>query len=447
MTAMTTIEVRGPDGRPQAVAPRLRLRVSDGPDAGAVFVATRDRIVVGTAGDADLALHDKTVSRYHCELVVVGDRVEVRDLGSRNGTSVDGVGVVHAFLRPGASLAVGASKLVLEVDADGELRIPLADGDGFGGLVGRSLAMRAVFARLERVAASDATVLLTGETGTGKEGAAEAVHAAGARRGGPFVVVDCGAIPPELIESELFGHDKGAFTGASTARAGAFVSAHGGTVILDELGELPPALQPKLLRALERREVKPVGHDAYVPIDVRLIAATHRDLRAEVNAHRFRADLYYRLAVVEVRLPPLRERREDLPLLVEHLLRALGVADRPEAAPLRAPAFLAEIAGHPWPGNVRELRNHVERCLVLRELSGPGSSGEAAPPDAAPADVVTAAAGSPGAIDLRQARGDWERRYLEDLLAQHGNNVSATARAAGIDRKYLYRLLWRNGLR
>jgi transcriptional regulator with GAF, ATPase, and Fis domain len=299
--------------------------------------------------------------------------------------------------------------------------------------------MRAVFALLERAAPTEATVLLEGETGTGKEAAAESIHEASPRRERPFVVLDCGAIPPNLLESELFGHEKGAFTGATGARTGAFEAADGGTIFLDEIGELAPDLQPKLLRALERREVKPVGANQYMPADVRVIAATNRDLRAEVNARRFRADLYYRLAVVQIRLPPLRERREDLPLLVASLAAAMPAAVRDQ---LSTPDFLDELARHSWPGNVRELRNYLERCVALGPSLRRGS------------DVV-AALDEPGEVDasrpLREARDAWTRRcesqYLQDLLRRHGDNLAGAARAAGIDRAHLYRLLWKHGLR
>jgi len=300
--------------------------------------------------------------------------------------------------------------------------------------------MRTVFAMLERAAQSDATVLIEGETGTGKEATAEALHTTGSRKKGPFVVVDCGAIPPQLLESELFGHEKGAFTGAVTARLGAFESAHGGTIFLDEVGELPIDLQPKLLRALERREIKRIGNARHQSVDVRVVAATNRNLRAEVNARRFRSDLYYRLAVLELRLPSLHERPDDVPLLVEHILAQLGAAGAPGAEVLRDPRLLADLSRHPWPGNVRELRNYVERCLALREE-----------PPLPPVDGAEPAPAAPVEGDLRAARESWQRdfekRYLQDLLAKHGNNVSAAARAAGVDRKYFYRLLWRNGLR
>src|SRR5262249_14454944 len=241
--------------------------------------------------------------------------------------------------------------------------VPLSQEDRFGLLVGRSVAMRAAFAVLERAAPSDATILLEGDTGTGKEAAAESIHRASSRKNGPFIVVDCGAIPAELLERRLSGHDRGAFTGAVAPRGGAFEAAHGGTLFLDGVGELAPDLQPKLLRALERREIKRVGSSRYLPVDLRVVAATNRNLCAEVNARRFRSDLYYRLAVVVVRLPPLRERPEDLTLIVDHLLEGLGARERPEAAALRSPAFLTELARHHWPGNARELRNYLERCL------------------------------------------------------------------------------------
>ena len=433
-------------GRPDAYAPvpPMRLRVIAGPDAGAVFAAASDSFTIGTHERAEMVLRDSTVSRFHCQIAVEHGRITVRDLGSRNGTFVGDVSVLHAHLTDGASLRLGRSQLRFEL-GDEPVKMPLAEADSFGGMVGSSVAMRAVFARLARAAASDATLLLEGETGTGKEVAAESVHRASARRAGPLVVVDCGAVPPDLLESELFGHERGAFTSAVAARQGAFEMAAGGTIFLDEIGELGPELQPKLLRVLERREFKRVGGTRWSPVDVRVVAATNRGLRGEVNARRFRSDLYYRLAVLEVRLPPLRERPEDLPLLVEHVLGRLGLADRPEAAVLRGEAAQADLARHPWPGNVRELRNYIERCLALAERSPLGGTGEAAAADGAGHDQVD------GGLDFKAARETWntrfERRYLEELLDRHDGNVSAAARTAGIDRKYLYRLLWRHGLR
>jgi transcriptional regulator with PAS, ATPase and Fis domain len=299
--------------------------------------------------------------------------------------------------------------------------------------------MRAAYALLEAAASSTATVLLQGESGTGKDLAAESIHAESPRRDGPFVVVDCGAIPANLLEPELFGHEAGAFTGATTQRIGAFESAAGGTLLLDEIGELALDLQPKLLRAIERREIQRVGGVTRIPVDVRVLAATNRDLKAEVNARRFRSDLYFRLAVLVVTLPPLRERTTDIPVLVEAILDRLHDRDSPMARSLAGGELLPELLRHGWPGNVRELRNYIEACVVRQERA---------------LDAVTPAASEP-TIDitqpLRAVRDRFlrhvERRYLEALLTAHANNVSAAARAAGVDRVHLHRLLKSAGLR
>ena len=428
----------------------VRLVVTgEGGDAGKRTHATSDRVVVGSASGADLVLSDKSVSRFHCEVRVEGNAVLVRDLGSRNGTRVDGVFVREAYLEPGATLTLGRVALSFDVGAD-PVRVPLSAAPRFGRLVGQSAAMRRVFGVLAQAAKSDATVLLEGETGTGKEATAEAIHAESPRRDKPFLIVDCGAIPANLLESELFGHEKGAFTGAHASQPGVFGAADGGTVFLDEIGELPLDLQPKLLRVLEKREIKRVGAVAYKPVDVRVIAATNRDLRTEVNQRRFRSDLFYRLAILEVRLPPLRERSEDLPLLVDALLDVVRSRAAAESPPfLRSEAFRAELFRHRWPGNVRELRNHLERCIAFEEAIPFASPVEEntssdAPIGAGPGEVAAH-------LPLREARERWvaemERRYLDRLLAAHAGNVSAAARAAGVDRAYFYRLLWKHGLR
>ncbi|HMG24813.1 MAG TPA: sigma-54 dependent transcriptional regulator, partial [Kofleriaceae bacterium] len=346
--------------------------------------------------------------------------------------------IVDAILHPGAVIGVGRNQIRFETTPD-HVRLPLSAHGRFGSMVGRSTAMRAAFAILERAAASDATVLLTGETGTGKEAAAESLHLASARRDGPLIVIDCGSIPPSLLEAELFGHERGAFTGAASERMGAFEAASGGTIFLDEIGELATDLQPKLLRALERREVKRLGSNHYRPIAVRVVAATHRDLRAEINARTFRSDLYYRLAVVELRLPPLRERLDDLPLIVRHLLAAASAERRAE---LTAPGFLAHLAAHRWPGNVRELRNYLDRCLALGvELAAPPAT------DGEPGPAAEVDASRPLRAAREEATRRFERAYLEDLLRRHGDNLAAAARAASVDRAHLYRLLWKHGLR
>jgi DNA-binding NtrC family response regulator len=412
-----------PFGQARAFVTQFRLAV-DG--AERPFVSASDRAVVGTHESCDVVLADRTVSRFHCEITVRDGRARVRDLDSKNGTHVDGVAVVESFLHDGARLTVGQTTMQFGIGG-AEVAIPLSRTGQFGALVGRSAEMRHVFALLEQAAQSKATLLLEGETGTGKELAAESLHRMSSRREQPFVVVDCSALPPDLLESELFGHEKGAFTGASARRVGAFEAAHGGTVFLDEIGELGPELQPKLLRVLERGEVKRIGSDRYKQVDVRIVAATHRNLRSDVNSKRFRSDLYYRLAVIVVTLPPLRDRVEDLPVLVEHLLASLGGATKPEAARMRTPAFLAELAAHRWPGNVRELRNYVERGLALS-----GTSAE--PIDTAPASY-------------KEAKERWERAYVEELMRAADGNVAAAAREAKLDRAAFYRLLWRHGMR
>jgi DNA-binding NtrC family response regulator len=319
-----------------------------------------------------------------------------------------------------------------------------AHDERFGRMVGRSPSMQTVFDMLAKAAPSDATILLEGETGTGKEVSAEAIHRGSPRRDKPFLVVDCGAMPPNLLESELFGHERGAFTGAISSRQGVFEAANGGTVFLDEIGELSIDLQPKLLRVLERREVRRVGTNNHVPVNVRLIAATNKSLREHVAAHKFRSDLYYRLAVVEVKLPPLRERPGDLPLLVDHIVRNLSAVDEAALGIVRSAQFLGALGQHTWPGNIRELRNYLERSVALHDFAPPRASTAGMP---APGPEGAVNIGQP----LREAREAWvsafERRYLEELLRQHENRVSAAARAAGVDRIYFYRLLWKHGLR
>jgi two-component system, NtrC family, response regulator GlrR len=317
----------------------------------------------------------------------------------------------------------------------------------FGKLVGRSAPMRKLFAVLWRSAKTDASILIEGEPGTGKEASAEAIHRASPRSRGPFIVIECGASPPSALEHDLFGSEGNGATGGG-ARPGAFESADHGTLFLDDVGELGLDLQAKVLRTLEKKQIKRMGGSAYIPIDVRLVAATTRSLEAAAAENCFRADLFYRLAVVKVKVPPLRERLEDLPVLVDHEIVNLGIGHTAEANALRSPAFLADLASHAWPGNVRQLRSHLERCAALGDVSSPRSLDVAEPSTAG--DTAPEAA-----IDvsqpLRLAREGWvatfEHRYLEALLARHRNNVSAAARAAGIDRIHLYRLLWKHGLR
>jgi two-component system response regulator GlrR len=324
----------------------------------------------------------------------------------------------------------------------------------FGAMVGSSLVMRRMFARLRRIAPSEANVLIEGETGTGKELVARELHERGPQRRGPFVTVDCGSLPQTLLEAELFGHTRGAFTDAHVQRPGAIESAHGGTVFLDEIGELPVAMQPRLLRVLESRTVKRLGENHYRPVKVRFLFATHRDLEAQVRSHQFREDLFFRLAVLRVRIPPLRERREDIPALIERLLPS---GPRP---PL-SPHLLEELATRPWSGNVRELRNVLERLVVLgsvhespfqEELVPPEAPRPTAPPPTTPvADALaTALPEDWAALPFREFRAQalrlLESAYLRRLLARHDHRVRAAAAAAQVNRTHLHRLVRRHGL-
>jgi DNA-binding NtrC family response regulator len=424
----------------------FEIRVLEGPSAGLTWRPGAERCAIGTHESNDLVLADRSVSRFHCELVCeIGD-FRLRDLGSRNGTVLDGVAIIEARMRSGSLIRIGQTTLSFQLK-EGKHRVEASAHTRFGGLHGDSIAMRRVFAVLGHAAQVDSTVLVEGETGTGKEGVASALHSQSVRREQPFVIVDCGSIPPELLESELFGHEKGAFTGAAKRRVGAFEEASRGTLFLDEIGELPIDLQAKLLRALESRHIKRVGSNTHFPIDVRIVAATNRDLRSEVNAGRFRSDLYYRLAVVKVRLPPLRERPEDIPGLTRVILAGLH-ADAETTQALCDPDSMSQLQAGAWPGNVRELRNHLERCLAFRAPMPVGEDNEAAP-------ASHAASGSASdEVDVRvpyyEARrrinDPWERRYIEELLRLHDGHVGRAAKAAGISRGYLYERISRLGI-
>ncbi len=412
----------------------FRLTVIEGDDAPP-FESVAAKCAIGTHESNDVRLRDSRVSRFHCEVSVSGSEARVRDLGSRNGTFVDGVRVVEAFLRAGSTLKVGG--VTLRFDALQEVRRhAISSRRSFHGLVAESVSMRAALALVERAAASEMTVLLEGETGTGKGKVAEAIHRGSPRAKKPFVVVDCGAIPHALLESELYGHEKSAFTGAGERRIGAFEEAEGGTIFLDEIGELPIEQQPKLLRALDTGEIRRVGSNAHKKVDVRIIAATNRALRREVNEARFRADLYFRLSVLRIVLPPLRERGDDLPALARELLRSLG-ASAETIERLCHDDLLASLRRGAWPGNVRELRNHLERCMAFDESLPVGEEAAGRP---------TMDASVPYAEGRRRAIQAFERDYVRDLLARHGGKMVQAASAAGIDRVYLYKLARRHGV-
>src|SRR3954465_12202445 len=358
-----------------------RVEVVSGADAGLVRDIEASVIRIGARRGNDVQLTDSKVSGLHCEIRLDDRGYRLRDLDSTNGTYVSQLRVNDVYIQPGTHIALGGTRLKFEPLGD-SVEIELSDTDRFGSMIGRSVKMREMFARLEKLARSDATVLVTGETGAGKELVAEALHDHSPREKGPFVVLDCGSIPPNMIESELFGHERGAFTGATAAYPGAFERAHGGTVFLDEIGELPLAMQPKLLRVLERKEVRRVGGAKTIEVDVRIVAATNRDLGVEVNRGRFREDLYYRLAVARVHVPPLRERKDDLPLLIEHIL---ATTPNGKTASI-AQETIDLMSKHDWPGNVRELRNVIERAVLLSEAPETEESLRRAPALIAPKD-------------------------------------------------------------
>jgi DNA-binding NtrC family response regulator len=408
--------------------------VTQGPDSGRSVTVDQPSFVVGVGSSADFRLTDPAVSREHLRLLLGPNGVRVVDSGSKNGTSINGALVHDLTLTRDSSLVLGSTTLAVTLEAS-PLDLALSGNDRFGDALGTSAPMRHLFALLEKAAASDLSILLEGESGVGKDVLARAVHAASARADGPFVVTDCSAIPANLIESELFGHERGAFTGAAKARKGLLEQAHGGTVFLDEIGELPLDMQPKLLRALEQREIKPVGGNTTRKVDVRVVAATNRRLAEASRTGEFRSDLFYRLAVVRVTVPPLRERREDILLIARSMLRALkhdGEADFPSET-------AAMLLAYGWPGNVRELRNVVERHAAL----GAGSEGLFENADA----VRMSANAELALLPFHEARkivlDRFEEAYLPHLLERAGGVVSRAAELAGVARPSLYRMLER----
>ncbi len=399
-------------------------------------------MVVGRDDGAAIVLHDPEVSALHCELRACSEGIQVKDLGSTNGTFLGSIRVTEATVTTPTELVVGTARIVLEPQA--KRRVDVGYADRFGPLVGASPKMRRVFGVLEKVANTSLSVLLLGETGTGKELAARAIHASSDRRRGPFVVVDCGSIPPSLAESILFGHEKGAFTGATERRRGALADADGGTLFLDELGELPLELQPKLLRALSEKEVKRVGASSFEPIDVRVLAATRRDLGAEMNAGRFRSDLFFRIAQVRVELPPLRERLADLPLLVEDICRHVA---REQHAPVVLAWIENRMMSHDWPGNVRELSNVASVAAALAE--DPGAIDDVltlARHDGASPLAQEGASPNEFGESKRAAMAAFEREYFGALARRCKGNVSEMARQSGMERHHVRAYLRKHGI-
>lgn len=483
--------------------PRLRWT-----DRGAVSeVVAKRRLVLGASADADIVLLDEAVSRVHALIEPQEHGLVVRDLDSLNGTFVDGVRISEMTILGNAELRLGTTRVFVDFDSAVVAPVEVWREDFFEHLVGHSPVMRELFALLARVAPSDASVLIQAETGTGKEVVARSIHDASNRSAKPYVVVDCAALPENLLDSELFGHVKGAFTGASATRAGAIESAHGGTVFLDEIGEVPLAMQPKLLRVLEQRTVRRIGETTHRAVDVRFVTATHRNLLQMVSRGEFREDLYFRLCVIPVTIPALRDRKGDIKLLARHFLQRSKHAFSDE--------FFDRLTEMPWRGNVRELRNHIERALALgeehsnsfeppsrRERPGellhgrrdtvappvPGDSRAALPTarDTSKerehtASLEAASLVSPSSLpppsrspsfpeleavarrvpleapdsaifhgSFKTFREKWlergEREYLTRALELHRRNVAAIAQEADVDRTYIYRLMRKYGL-
>ena len=433
-----------------------RLLVVDGPDRGKELSIERERATVGRSLICDLVLADKAISGTHFEIQALETGFILRDLESTNGTFCGDVQVREAWIKHGQTIRAGQTVLRFE-PLDATVEIDASARDSFHELIGKSLRMREIFALLERVAPTDLTVLVRGETGTGKELVARALHRASKRSSHSLVVQDCSAIARELVESTLFGHEKGSFTGAIDRKIGCFEQAERGTIFLDEVGELDISLQPKLLRVLETRTIKRVGGTKEIPIDVRVVAATNRDLRKMVSQGTFREDLYYRLGVVTVELPSLRERPDDVPTLVEAFLQQVAARRFPgeDKRFEVSPDAMDRLAAYAWPGNVRELRNTVERGASLAE----GLKLEI--PDLLPSNtrlgaVVSATHGSASqfvdeGLPFKEAKqrvlDQFEAAYLKSLLDKHGGNVTRSAQAAGLTRYHLRELAKRFGIR
>jgi len=428
----------------------LKLELVVEQEAGQASARTahldEDVLRIGSHPSNELVLNDPRVSRFHCQLRAHPNGWRLVDTSSLNGTRIGGVAIRDADVGlPSCRIEVGDSVLIVRpISRPAAAAASSPRSPTFGALFGMSPIMRRIFARIDKVAKAEGDVLIEGESGTGKELIAEEVVRRSNRATKPLIIVDCGAISRTLVESELFGHAKGAFTGADKVRVGAFEAAEGGTVFLDEIGELPIEMQPKLLRALAAREVRRMGENHARPIDVRVIAATNRRLEDEINSGRFREDLYFRLGVLRIDVPPLRERVEDLPVLVGAFLERLGRTDK--MSDFTAEVF-EEMRGHHWPGNVRELRNFVERFVVFdeHEINATRASQPPPPPPAPEIDPVEIT------TPFRQAKDRtieaFERSYLTALIAWSHGNVSKAARKANLDRMYLHRLLQRHGIR
>jgi two-component system response regulator HydG len=428
-----------------AFTPTFVITVIEGPDKGMAFTldgSQPSRVLVGQSPACEIRVTDPLVSRRHAAFDVTEHELHLSDLGSTNRTYVGPIAVVDAYLRGGEVVRMGGTALRVDRLED-QKSTPISTATHFGRMVGSSVEMRRIYPLCERIAASDIPVIIEGETGTGKEVLAESLHEGGPRAQGPFMVFDCTAVPPNLVESELFGHERGAFTGAVTTRKGVFEQADGGTLFIDEIGDLELSLQPKLLRAIQRSEVRRVGGDRWIPVNVRILAATRRDLDREVQAGRFRDDLFFRLAVARIELPPLRARRGDVAILAPHFLAELG------GDPARLPfELLLRYEEYAWPGNVRELYNAVARRLALGDMEADQSvtstsvSRSEAPPSMVKDDFIESVLSEN--LPLPRARqrvvDELERRYVERIVALHGGNISRAAAASGIAHRYFQKI-------
>ncbi|NUQ76125.1 MAG: sigma 54-dependent Fis family transcriptional regulator [Polyangiaceae bacterium] len=426
--------------RPSAGKVGFALRIIGGPDAGRSLVippTQPSRVLVGQSASCDLRLTDREASRRHLGVEIADAELRITDLGSTNGTRINGVSIIEALVRGGERIEIGRTLIDVErkVQAADE---SLSTATGFGRVVGESPAMRKLYPLCARLAATIVPVIIEGETGTGKEVLAESLHEMGPRASGPFAVFDCTAVPPNLVESALFGHERGAFTGATDARKGVFEEAHGGTLLIDEIGDLEIELQAKLLRALERSEIRRIGGKQWQRVDVRVLAATRRNLDQEVSAGRFRDDLFYRLAVARIELPPLRRRAGDIALLARFFWGRMAGPKEPVPED-----FIARLEDYAWPGNVRELHNAVARRVALGDLAdhrvGLATPDALTPNSSSRGDDAIGRVIAQG-LSLPRAREklieEFEQRYVEHVLDQHGGNVARAAAASGIARRY-----------
>ena len=425
--------------------PRCKLVVMEGEDSSLEATVDKGVITIGTSDRADMILKDDTVSRMHAEIQKTKEGYLLKDLGSTNGTFVGGLKVKEAFLSTGSIIKVGKTKIKF-IPKDETLEIYPSKKSSFGDIVGKSLEMRRVFGILEKVAPTNVSVVIIGETGTGKELVAKAIHANSKRAKKPFVVFDCSAVAETLIESELFGHEKGSFTGATATRQGAFEVADGGTIFLDEIGEMNLDMQPKLLRALEQGEIKRVGADRPRYVDVRVVCATNRDLKEEAKKGRFREDLFFRISVVQINIPPLRKRMDDLEMLVKHFLdeNLKGGDENKKTVTEISEDALRLLHDYSWPGNIREIKNAVDRATSF--CDGTTIQVKDLPEYLRERSVITGSHPKvDGALPFKEAKERWvesfERDYLIELLRKNNLNISKAAKEAGIDRKSVQRLL------